>query len=150
MLDKVPETQPMGMLASSLRGSHHVIADPLKGGQSATRSEEKHPSASPPCVGRSVISASLSVIGRLEGATDIQVDGKVEGDICGQTVKIGSGAVIKGTVSGEVVELAGTLEGNIEARSAVLAKTAHMSGDIMHQSLQIDQGARFNGNSRQS
>ena len=98
--------------------------------------------------GPSIISAALSIVGRLESAGDIQIDGKVEGDIRGQAVRIGSAAVIKGTIHGELVELAGKLEGRIEARSAVLTKTAHMSGDIIHQSLQIEEGSYFNGNSR--
>jgi cytoskeletal protein CcmA (bactofilin family) len=133
----------MGVLPRSFKGSHQAIADRKKELQSAPpRSQEQH------C--RTVISATLSVIGSLEGATDLQVDGKVEGDISGQAVRIGSGAVVKGTVTGEIVELAGTIEGKIDARSAVLAKTANMSGDIIHESLQIDQGALFNGNSRQS
>jgi cytoskeletal protein CcmA (bactofilin family) len=133
----------MSVFPRSLKGSHHAIADQI---QSATPGPQgQHPTAS---AGRSVISASLSVIGSLGGATDIQVDGKVEGDISGQAVKIGSGAVIKGTVTGEIVELAGKIEGKIEARSAVLSTTAHMSGDIVHQFLQIDRGACFNGNSR--
>ena len=100
--------------------------------------------------GPSVISAALVVVGRLESAGDIQIDGKVEGDIKGQAVRIGAGAVIKGTVFGEVVELAGTIEGKIEAKAAVLMKTARMSGDIMHQSLKVDDGAYFSGNSKPS
>jgi cytoskeletal protein CcmA (bactofilin family) len=56
--------------------------------------------------------------------------------------------MIKGAVFGDVVELAGTVEGKIEAGSAVLTKTARMTGDILHQSLQVEQGAFFNGNSR--
>jgi len=98
--------------------------------------------------GPSIISAALVVIGRLESAGDIQIDGKVEGDVRGQGVRIGNSAVIKGTVTGELVELSGTLEGKIEARSAVLTKTARMSGDIIHQSLQIEEGSYFNGSSR--
>jgi len=98
--------------------------------------------------GPSVISSALVVIGRLESGGDIQIDGKVEGDVKGQAVRIGAGATIKGTVFGEVVELAGTIEGKIEAKAAVLTKSARMTGDIQHQSLKIDEGAYFNGNSR--
>ena len=113
------------------------------------RPQAQHsPISARPHAGPSIISAALSVTGRLESAGDIQIDGKVEGDIRGQVVRIGSTAVIKGTVFGEVVESAGTIEGKIEARSAVLMGTARMSGDIVHQSLQIGQGAYFNGNSR--
>jgi cytoskeletal protein CcmA (bactofilin family) len=124
-------------------------SDETKGVPSAAPRAEKSQSLAffRPIGGSSLISASLSVVGRLESTADIQVDGMVEGDIHGQSVKVGNGAKIKGTVSGEVVELAGTVEGKIEARSAVLGKTACVSGDIVHQSLQIDQGASFNGNS---
>jgi cytoskeletal protein CcmA (bactofilin family) len=124
-----------------------------------TRVPEPTPVAAPPPqphppeptraqVSPSIISAALSVTGRLESAGDIQIDGRIEGDVRGQRVTIGSTAMIKGTVAGEVVELNGTLEGKIEATSVVLAKTAHMSGDIIHRSLKIDQGAYFSGNSR--
>jgi cytoskeletal protein CcmA (bactofilin family) len=139
----------MNVLARINSGSTQpVVPDPV---------HEPSATASPPArtlgtprtyAGPSIISAALVVVGRLESAGDLQIDGKVEGDIRGQGVRIGNAAVIKGTVTGELVELSGTLEGKIEARSAVLTKTARMSGDIIHQSLQIDEGSFFNGNSR--
>jgi len=144
----------MNVLARINAGSSHpIVPDPVKepAGTPSTpaRPREQHTLGSPRTYsGPSIFSAALTVVGRLESAGDIQIDGKVEGDIRGQSVRIGGSAVVKGTVTGEVVELAGTLEGKIEARSAVLAKTARMSGDIIHQSLQIEEGSYFNGNSR--
>jgi cytoskeletal protein CcmA (bactofilin family) len=88
------------------------------------------------------------VTGQLQSAGDIQIEGKVEGDIRGQVVGIGATALIKGTVFGDVVESAGTIEGKIEARTAILMATARMFGDIVHKSLQIVPGAHFIGTSR--
>ena len=114
----------------------------------APRAQAQHsPISTRPHAGPSIISAALTVTGLLESAGDIQIEGRVEGDIRGQVVRIGSGAVIKGTVSGDVVESAGTVEGKIEARSVALLGTARMSGDIVHQSLQILPGAHFTGSS---
>jgi cytoskeletal protein CcmA (bactofilin family) len=140
----------MNVLARAINGSDDVVAGPIGEPEGASsRPQAQHtPLSSRPHAGPSLIGAALSVVGRLESAGDIQVDGTVEGEIRGQAVRIGSGAVIKGTVFAEIVELSGTIEGKIDARSAFLAKTARMSGDIVYQSLQIDQGARFNGNSR--
>jgi cytoskeletal protein CcmA (bactofilin family) len=139
----------MNVLARINSGSNHlVLPDPLPEPPAAASAPTRTLGSARVYAGPSIISAALTVVGRLESAGDIQIDGKIEGDVRGQTVRIGSGAVIKGSVTGELVELAGTLEGKIEARSAVLTKTARMSGDIVHHSLQIEEGSFFNGSSR--
>lgn len=95
--------------------------------------------------GPSLISKALKVTGQLESAEDIQIDGEVEGDVRAVTVRVGAGAKIKGTVYGETVELAGAIDGRIEARKVVLANSAHMSGDVVHQDITIHSGAYING-----
>jgi cytoskeletal protein CcmA (bactofilin family) len=152
----------MNVLARINAGSNHpIVPDPVKEPAAVTPpSAPSMPNAAPAATqraplgsprnyaGPSIISSALVVVGRLESAGDIQIDGKVEGDIRGQAVRIGNTAVVKGTVMGELVELAGTLEGKIEARSAVLQRTARMTGDIVHQTLQVDEGSSFSGSSR--
>ena len=96
----------------------------------------------------SVISKALKITGQLESTEDIQVDGEVDGDVRGISVKIGNNAKVKGTVYGETVELAGTIEGKIEAKKVVLTSTAHMSGDVIHQDIKIDSGAYIDGHCR--
>ncbi|MGH7001090.1 MAG: bactofilin family protein [Stellaceae bacterium] len=96
----------------------------------------------------SVISKALKITGQLESTEDIQVDGEVDGDVRGVSVKIGSNAKVKGTVYGDTVELAGTVDGKIEAKKVVLTSTAHMSGDVIHQDIKIDSGAYVDGHCR--
>lgn len=96
----------------------------------------------------SVISKALKITGQLESTEDIQVDGEVDGDVRGLSVKIGSSAKVKGTVYGEEVELAGTVDGKIEAKKVVLTSTAHMAGDIVHQEIKIELGAYVDGHCR--
>ena len=154
----------MNVLARINAGSNQpIVPDPVKEPATVTpppaagmpsaapAAQQRTPLGSPRnYAGPSIISSALVVVGRLESAGDIQIDGKVEGDIRGQAVRIGNTAVVKGTVTGELVELAGTLEGKIEARSAVLQRTARMTGDIIHQTLQVDEGSLFSGSSRPS
>ena len=99
-------------------------------------------------VALSIISKALKITGQLESSEDIQIDGNVEGDIRALSVKIGSGAVIKGSVYGESVELSGAVDGKIEAKKVVLTETARMSGDIVHQDIQINSGAFIDGHCR--
>jgi len=93
----------------------------------------------------SIISTAVTIIGQLESSADIQIDGKVEGDVMGRNVKIGEGAVINGSVFGEGVEVAGKIDGKIEAKNVVLIKGARMTGEIIYQSLQLDTDAFFEG-----
>jgi cytoskeletal protein CcmA (bactofilin family) len=159
MLAKSRETPPMNMLARHSKIDSPAaapvkvpppVAAPVPAPPVAAPAAQAQPApiSTRPHAGPSIISAALTVIGKLESAGDIQIEGKVEGDVRGQVVRIGSAALIKGTVFADVVETAGTIEGKIEARSVALMATARMIGDVVHQSLQIIPGAHFTGSSR--
>lgn len=96
----------------------------------------------------SVISKALKITGELESTEDIQIDGQIEGDVRGVGVKIGQNAKVKGTVYGDEVELAGTIEGKIESKKVILTGTARMTGDVVHHDIKIESGAYINGNLR--
>jgi cytoskeletal protein CcmA (bactofilin family) len=98
--------------------------------------------------GPSVISKALKITGQLESTEDIRIDGEVEGDIHGVSVTVGNGAKVKGSVYGQSVELAGTIEGKIEAKKVILTSTAHMAGDVIHQDIKIESGAYIDGHCR--
>ncbi|HEY4274598.1 MAG TPA: polymer-forming cytoskeletal protein [Rhizomicrobium sp.] len=98
--------------------------------------------------GPSVISKALKITGQLESTEDIRIDGEVEGDIHGVSVTVGNGAKVKGSVYGQTVELAGTIEGKIEAKKVILTSTAHMAGDVIHQDIKIESGAYIDGHCR--
>ena len=102
----------------------------------------------PKTTGVSVISKALRITGQLESTEDIRIDGEVDGDIHGVSVTVGPGAKVKGSVYGQTVELAGTIEGKIEAKRVVLTSTAHMAGDVIHQDIRIESGAYIDGHCR--
>lgn len=122
-----------------------AVAQPMtSAAQPGTRASASY--ASPPQTQMvSVISKALKITGQLESTEDIQIDGEIDGDIRGLSVKVGSNAKVKGTVYGDAVELAGTVNGKIEAKSVVLTSTAHMSGDVVHQDIRIESGAFIDG-----
>jgi cytoskeletal protein CcmA (bactofilin family) len=115
----------------------HSVAQPMSATAPSSRAR-----------GVSVISKALKITGQLESTEDIQIDGEIEGDVRGVSVKVGNNAKVKGTVFGEEVELSGTVDGKIEAKKVVLTGTAHMSGDVVHQEIQIAAGAYVDGHLR--
>jgi cytoskeletal protein CcmA (bactofilin family) len=103
------------------------------------------PRSSTATPGVSVISRALKITGQLESTEDIRIDGEVDGDVRGVSVTVGNGATVKGTVHGDAVELAGTVNGKIEAKKVTLTSTARMTGDVVHQDIKIESGAFIDG-----
>jgi cytoskeletal protein CcmA (bactofilin family) len=86
--------------------------------------------------------------GNLESAGEVQVDGRVHGDIKAEMLLIGEKADVHGEIVADTVRVHGRVEGQIRARLVSLAKSAHVVGDILHHELAIEQGAFLEGNCR--
>lgn len=98
----------------------------------------------------SIISADVLMRGNVTSSGEVQFDGTLEGDIKATSLIIGDKATVRGEVICENVIVRGRVEGGIRARSVSLASTAHILGDILHSSLQVESGAHFEGNCRHS
>ncbi len=96
----------------------------------------------------SIISADLVVHGTLTSNGDIQIDGKVEGNVNSTGLVIGDKAYIQGDVTAEDVTIRGRVKGAIRARKVLLASTCHVEGDILHEAFAVETGAFFEGNCR--
>jgi len=98
----------------------------------------------------SIISADLIVNGTLTSTGDIQIDGRVEGDVNSAGLVIGEKAFIHGEVLAEDVTVRGRVQGGIRARKVLLAATCHVEGNILHEAFAVETGAFFEGNCRHS
>jgi cytoskeletal protein CcmA (bactofilin family) len=96
----------------------------------------------------SIISADLTVTGTLTSTGDIQVDGRVEGDVQSAGLVIGDKAFIHGDVMAEEVTVRGRVQGSVRARKVLLASTCHVEGNILHEAFAVETGAFFEGNCR--
>jgi cytoskeletal protein CcmA (bactofilin family) len=93
----------------------------------------------------SIISPDLRINGDMVCSGDIQIDGWVEGDIQSRNVVVGEGATVHGAIQAENVRICGIINGQIRADNVTLEKTARVTGDILHKSLSIEQGAFLEG-----
>jgi len=96
----------------------------------------------------SIISADLTVTGMLVSTGDIQIDGRVEGDVHSAGLVIGDKAFIHGDVVAEEVTVRGRVQGSIRGRKVLLATTCHVEGNILHEAFAVETGAFFEGNCR--
>lgn len=93
----------------------------------------------------SVVSADMKIIGAVESRGELQVDGRIEGDVTSRAVTISNAASVRGSISADTVRVSGTVKGDLIAKSVTLTATAKVEGDIVHQSLAIEPGAAFEG-----
>lgn len=113
------------------------------GSQSATIPTGKGTDGQPPR--HSIISAELKIKGDLESSGDITVEGQVEGNIKCRTLTLGEAPIINSSVEADTVRICGVFSGEVKARKVVLTRTAKVSGDIYHETLQVDEGATIEG-----
>lgn len=93
----------------------------------------------------SILSRDLRVTGNLSSSGDMQVDGIVEGDVKSRTLTLGETGTVTGTVEAEQARICGNIRGKLVARSVELSRTAKVFGDIIHQTLSIEAGAKVEG-----
>lgn len=98
----------------------------------------------------SIISGDLVVRGTMISNGDVQIDGRIEGDVRAGALVIGEKAHIEGDVFAEDAIIRGTVHGAIRARKVQLCSTCRVEGDILHEALAMEAGAFFEGNCRHS
>jgi cytoskeletal protein CcmA (bactofilin family) len=95
----------------------------------------------------SLISADLTIEGKIEGSGHVRIAGSFKGDVNVQgNLTIESGARVTGQVRANTVVVAGELHGNIEAAVRVeLLETGMVVGDVKAGSLTVAAGSRMRG-----
>lgn len=96
----------------------------------------------------SLLSGDVRIRGDVISAGEIQVDGVVEGDIVAECLVISEAGTVRGAISAKSIRVLGTVAGAITADSVKLARTARVTGDIVHKALSIEEGAAFLGHCR--
>ena len=93
----------------------------------------------------SILSADLFVKGNLKSASDIMVEGKIEGDIRARLLTIGENATVNGHMVAEEVVVDGRVIGEVRGLRVRLNSTARVEGNIIHETISIESGAQFEG-----
>lgn len=98
---------------------------------------------------KTVIAEDIEVIGTIKCASNIQFDGKLDGDLnCSGYAVIGKSATLKGNSSVDSITIMGTINGNVTAKDRIEMKsTARVHGDIKAKRLTVEDGVTFIGKS---
>lgn len=93
----------------------------------------------------SIIGSDVTITGNIKTAGELQLDGSIDGDlVCGSLV-MGEESSASGTIKSDSVVIRGSVKGEVRARSVRLEATAIIEGDIYHETLAVESGARLTG-----
>ena len=95
--------------------------------------------------GPSILSHDMHVVGKIFSTGDIQIEGRLDGDLRSHAVTIGEKALVSGEVAGDMVNVFGQVKGTIRARQVYLCATSKVTGDVFNEVLAIETGAQLNG-----
>ncbi len=93
----------------------------------------------------STLSAGVNYEGNISGSGELQVDGKLKGDIRVARVVIGEHGSVEGNVAADIVEIRGRVSGTVAGKSVKLFASSRVEGDITQEQLSVEQGAWFQG-----
>ena len=95
-----------------------------------------------------ILADDIDFTGIINFEKPLMIKGKVKGDIVAHgDLYVDEGAVVKAKIEANKVSARGKISGNIIASAKVeLFSTAEVNGDIMTKEIEIEGGARFNGN----
>ena len=110
----------------------------------STAHEAAAPRARAGKVQHSIIGNDLKITGDLMSDGDITVHGIVEGSIKCRALTLGEAPTIS-KIEAETVRISGSFSGDVKAKQVVLTETAHVTGDITHESLEVKPGASIEG-----
>jgi cytoskeletal protein CcmA (bactofilin family) len=93
----------------------------------------------------SVFGGDTTIRGDINATADLHIDGRVEGDITCAGLVQGEGSEVHGAITAQNARLSGTVRGTVNAGQLVILKSARIHGDVLYDSLTIEQGALVEG-----
>ena len=98
--------------------------------------------------GPSVIGSGIFIDGNIEANADLQIRGRVIGDVRCETLLLGQQGEIRGNVVADRVWVSGRVDGAIETGDLALEATARVKGDVGYKRIRMADGAVVEGRLR--
>lgn len=93
----------------------------------------------------SILGRDITITGDIKTDGDVQIDGRLDGNIKAGNVTIGEQGIINGKVVATNVHVRGKITGKVDANTIELAETANVQADLVQDQLMIANGAFFDG-----
>ncbi|MGB6231245.1 MAG: polymer-forming cytoskeletal protein [Litorimonas sp.] len=128
------------MFNKSSGGSNGTAPDSAPAKRASAPSASRMTNSPPSLLGQDLV-----ITGDLKTDGEVQVDGRLEGNLTAGNITIGENGAVHGKIVGSLVHIRGKVTGKVEADSIELAETANVQADLIQDQLMIANGAFFDG-----
>jgi cytoskeletal protein CcmA (bactofilin family) len=90
----------------------------------------------------------MQITGDIVSDGEVQIDGELSGDIHCAKLTVGETGRISGSVVADDCLVHGAVVGQIKADAVTLSRSSRVEGDVLHDMLAIEPGARLDGHCR--
>jgi cytoskeletal protein CcmA (bactofilin family) len=101
----------------------------------------------------SVLGPDITISGQqlvLKTKGSLLIAGQIQGDVHGESVTVGEGGSVTGTIVARTINIQGEARGALKGSQVILHATSRVDGDIVKQTLSIAEGAQFDGSVRRA
>ena len=93
----------------------------------------------------SILASSFSLKGSITCKGELQIDGRINGNINGEKVILGPESSMDGTLNADEIVISGKFKGKIKGKSIRLDSGAIVDAEITYEILAIEDGSSING-----
>ena len=93
----------------------------------------------------SILANSFSLKGSISCKGELQIDGRINGNINGEKVILGPESSMDGTLTADEIIISGKFKGKIKGKSIRLDASASVDAEIAYEILAIEDGSSVNG-----
>ena len=93
----------------------------------------------------SILANSINLRGSITCKGELQIEGRINGNITGEKVVLGADSNMEGTLSADEIVISGKFKGKIKGKSIRLDSGASVDAEIHYDVLAIEDGSTING-----
>lgn len=93
----------------------------------------------------SVIGADILVTGNIEAEVDLQIEGRVIGDVRCATLVLGERSSVEGNIFARRTRISGRVEGSVETTDLAVEAGARVKGEVTYSRLRVANGGLIEG-----
>lgn len=94
-----------------------------------------------------VVGEGVKLSGNFVVPNSASIAGTIEGDLTAREILVGSTGVLKGKVTGDLVDVRGEIHENVTSKKALFVRsTGKVIGEIQYAEIEIEKGGDLQGN----